>query len=192
MPLLMTTLVLTLVNGGAFPFARIPFQTSPRLTTLPDNPCAVLTQEQMAMLTNLEVTAVRRVPSITKVVEAERENREPGPGTICVYETDSAFGGISIWVPGRTTRTTDAYWAARSSYFETYRGSARPIPNVGMDAWLAGGADLHVLVRDNEYFTVSAQMWSQMYPIPSGQGHEFFIRAGELLTTIARAIVARL
>jgi hypothetical protein len=69
---------------------------------------------------------------------------------------------------------------------------ARSIPNVAMDAWLAGGADLHVLVRDDEYFTVSAQMWSQTHPIPSGQGHEFFVRAGELLTTIARAIVARL
>jgi hypothetical protein len=162
------------------------------LTTLPDNPCAVLTQEQMATLTRLEVTAVRRVPSIAKVVEAERENREPRPGTICVYETDSPFGGISIFVPNRTTRTTDAYWAARSRYFETYRGSARPIPDVAMDACLAGGADLHVLVRDNEFFTVSAQMWSQTHPIPSAQGHEFFVRSAELLTTIARAIVARL
>jgi hypothetical protein len=132
------------------------------------------------------------VPTIAKVVDAERENREPRPGTICVYETDSAFGGISIVVPDRATRTTGAYWAARSSYFETYRGSARPIPDVALDAWLAGGADLHVLVRDNEYFTVSAQMWSRTHPIPSGQGHEFFTRAGELLTTIARAIVARL
>jgi hypothetical protein len=192
MPLLMTTLVVTLLNGGALPFVGARFETSPQLTTLPDNPCAVLTQEQMAAITGLEVTTVRRVPSVTKIVEAQRNGRAAGPGTICVYETDSAFGGISIFVPDRTTRTTDVYWAARSRYFETYRGSARSVPNIAIDAWLAGGADLHVLIRDNEFFTVSAQMWSQTHPIPSDQGHEFFVRAGELLTAIARAIVARL
>lgn len=159
-------------------------RTPSRLTTLPDNPCDLITQKQMAEITDLDVSAVRRVPSINKIEKAERGNREPGPGTICVYETHTAFGAIRIFVPPRSTRATDMYWAARSKYFETYRGSARPIANVGVDAWLAGGADLHVLVRNNEYFTVSAQMSA----VPPGQAHDLFIEAGELLVKIASAV----
>jgi len=186
MPLLLPTLLFALASGGAFPFAGTLSQTSPRLT-LPENPCEVLTREQMATITDLDVIAVRRAASIGKVVQAQRENRAPGAGTICIYETQSAFGAISLFVPRRTTRTADAYWAARSQYFETYPGAARSIPGVGMDAWLAGGADLHVLVRGNDYFVVSAQM----YPLPPGQAHELFVRCGELLAKIATAIVAR-
>ena len=187
MPQLPVMLIFALLSGGA-PFAGTSFQTSSRLTTLPDNPCELFTQAQMAAITDLDVTAVRREPSISKIVEAQRKNHAPGPGTICSYETHSPFGAISIFVPPRTARTTAVYWAARSKYFETYPRSARPIPDVAMDAWLAGGAALHVLVRDHEYFSLSAQM----YPAPpEGQAHELFVQCGQLLVKIATAITAR-
>ena len=66
-----------------------------RLVALPDNPCDLLTQQRMASITRLAVTAVHRVPSIAKAVEAEREYRQPDAGTICNYETDSAFAAIT-------------------------------------------------------------------------------------------------
>src|SRR5204862_5003195 len=154
-----TLLLFALLSGTVLPLSNaLSGQTAPSLSTLPDNPCDLLTQERMAAITRLDVTAVQRVPSISKIVEAQRENREPGPGTICSYETRSAFAAITVFVPPRATRTTETYWAARSKYFETYRRSAQRIPDVGLDAWLADGADLHVLVRQNEYFTLSTQM----------------------------------
>jgi len=148
---------------------------SPRRVALPDNPCDLLTQQKMAAITHLNVTTVQRVPSISKVVEAQRENRQPDPGTICNYETDSAFGGITVYVPLRANRTTETYSTGRSKYFQTYRGAAQPIAGVGSDAWLSGGADLHVLVRPNEYFVVGTQMYQR--------------QSRELLITIAKAIL---
>jgi hypothetical protein len=172
-----TLLATALLSGALLPPSSAPGQVSPRLITLPDNPCDLLTREQLAAITRLDITAVQRVPSISKIVEAQRENREPDPGTICSYETRSAFAAISVFVPPRAIRTTDTYWAARSKYLETYPGSGRPIPDVGIDAWLAGGADLHVLVRQNEYFTLSTQMYQK--------------QSRELLINIARAVLAR-
>lgn len=129
------------------------------LSTLPDDPCSLFTATELQALTDLEVTNVERKPSLTKLVEAERANREPGPGSICVYDTRSPFASIAVFVPPKNTRTTALYWADRRQYFKTFGAAAQPIPHLGLDAWLSGGADLHVLVRDNEYFVLSTQMY---------------------------------
>ena len=126
--------------------------------SLPDNPCEVLSPEQVSAITGLEVTSVNRVPSLAKVVDAQRGNREPGPGTICNYGTRSDFGAILIAVPPRADRRASRYWEARAKYFETFPGAAQPVGGLGKDAWLSGGTTLHVLVRGDEYFTVSTQM----------------------------------
>jgi hypothetical protein len=49
-------------------------------------------------------------------------------------------------------RRTAVYWEKRAKYFETFRGSAKGVAGLGMDAWGAGGSALNVLVREDEYF----------------------------------------
>ena len=148
-----------------------------RLTSLPENPCAVLTVEQVAAATGLRVTSMRRVASIPEIVPAQRERREPVAGSICSYETRSDFGELNIHVPRRTERRTASYWEARERYFGAFPGSAQAIPDLGIDAWLAGGASLHVLACQDEYFTVSTQMYQ--------------VRSRELLVALARAMLGR-
>ena len=149
-----------------------------RPTTLPDDPCEVLNQARMSAITGLEVTSVRRVPSIEKIIQAQDENREPDPGTICSYETRSDFGAIAIVIPAQTGRSAAAYWENRTEYFKTFPGSAQPVPGLGMDAWLSGGTSLHVLVREGEQFAVLTQMYRP--------------ESRELLVKIARAILEQL
>jgi len=145
--------------------------------SLPDNPCDVLTAAELSDITGLTVTSVRRVPSIQEVVSAERRGRKPEPGTICSFETNSQFGALSIVVPHRSERRSELYWEARSKYFETYPGSAEHIPGLAMDAWLAGGASLSVLVRDNEYLMLSTQTYHR--------------QSRDVLVEVAQAIARR-
>lgn len=151
-----------------------PVQSS----SLPDDPCEVLNSAQMSAITGLEVTSVNRAPSLAKVVLAQRENREPGPGAICIYETRSEFGAILVAVPARADRRAAEYWEARAKYFETFPGAAQPVEGLGMDAWLSGGAALHVLARGDEHFTVSTQMH---HP-----------RSRELLVNVAKVVLGQL
>lgn len=129
--------------------------------SLPDNPCDVLTAAELADVTGLEVTSMRRVPSILEIVTAQREGREPEPGTICGFETNSPFGALLISVPPRAERRSELYWEARSKYFETFPGSAQHIEGLGIDAWVSGGTSLRVLVRENEYVGLSTQMYQR-------------------------------
>ena len=149
-----------------------------RQTSLPEDPCGLLNQTRLSAITGLEVTAARRVPSIAKIVQAQDENREPDPGTICSYETRSDFGAILIVIPTKADRRAAAYWENRESYFKTYPGSAQPVAGLGMDAWLSGGSSLHVLVREGEQFALTTQMYKP--------------ESRELLVKIARAILDQL
>ena len=126
--------------------------------SLPDNPCEVLNPAQVSAITGVEVASANRVPSLDKVVQAQRENREPGPGTICLYETRSDFGAILLAVPARADRSAAEYWKTRAKYFETFPGAVQSVAGIGTDAWLSGGTALHVLVRGDEHFTLSTQM----------------------------------
>jgi hypothetical protein len=171
------SVTLMLLSGKALPAAKVFGQNVAQVVRLPDNPCEVLTRAEMSTITGLDVTAVRREPSISKMVRAQRENRKAGPGAICSYETRSGFGAITISVPPRAERTNASYWAFRAKYFEIYRGSAQVISGLGRDAWLAGGADLHVLVQQDEYFVLSTQLHQR--------------QSRELLVKIAKAIVDR-
>jgi hypothetical protein len=135
--------------------------------SLPDNPCDLLTAAELAAVTGLEVTSVRRVPSI----------HEPEPGSICSFETNSHFGALSIVVPRRSERRSERYWAARAKYFQMFPGSAQPIPGLGIDAWLAGGAGLSVLIRENEYLMLSTQNYHR--------------QSRDVLVEIARAVARR-
>lgn len=149
-----------------------------RLVSLPDDPCELLNPSQVSAITGLRVTSAKRVPSISKVIEAQDENREPNPGTICSYETGSEIGAIMIAVPKRADRHAAEYWEARTKYFETFPGSAKAVADLGKDAWLSGGTTLRVLVRGDDYFTVSTQIY-QPY-------------SGELVIKIARLVLDQL
>jgi len=131
----------------------------------------------MSAISGLEVTSVKRVPGIQKIISAQSENREPGPGTICVYVTRSHFGAIMIAVLPRTERSAAKYWDARAKYFETFPGSAQDVADVGMDAWLSGGTSLTVLVRGDEYFSLSTQMYQP--------------RSQDLLVSIAHVVLGQ-
>ena len=146
-----------------------------RLASLPENPCEVIDAAQVSVVTGLEVSASRRVPDFEKIVRAQEENREPGPGTICNYETRGGFGSILIAVPARDDRSAAEYWKTRAKYFETFPGSAQSVPGLGIDAWISGGTALHVLVRGDEYFTLSTQM---VQP-----------RSREMLVNLAQAVL---
>ena len=134
-------------------------QRAPGQPSLPDNPCDIVARAAIQSAGNLLVTDVRRAPSITKIVQAQRNNADPGRGTICVFETTSAFGAISVAVLPKTERRAARYWETRNRYFQTFPGSAHVISAMGEDAWLAGGADLHVLLHDDEYLTISVQYY---------------------------------
>jgi hypothetical protein len=148
------------------------------LASLPDNPCDLLTSEQVAVATGLEVTEARHLPSIRKIVQAQNIGGEPEPGTICSYETRSEFGAVTVVVPPHADRSAASYWQDRERAFSTFPMSARMISGVGEDAWLGGGTGLHVLTRQGEYFMVGTQMYSR--------------RSADLLVALARGVLDRL
>jgi hypothetical protein len=143
---------------------------------LPETPCDVMTPAQMSAASGLEVTSATRVETIAEIVQARRRERAPSAGTICRYDTSGPFGSIALEIPA--ARRAEAYTSARAAAFATYPGSTAAIPDVGADAWLAGGASLHVLVRDADYFTVATQ-----HARPESR---------DVLVRIARRIVAEL
>ena len=149
-----------------------------QLASLPDNPCEILDPSKVSAAAGLEVTSANRAPSLDKVVDAQRENREPGPGTICVYETRGDFGAILLSVRARADRNAAEYWKTRAKYLETSPGSAQPVTGLGLDAWFSGGTTLHVLARGDESFTLSTQM---VQP-----------RSREVLINIARVVLSQL
>jgi hypothetical protein len=169
---------LVVFNVGGMPSPAAPSQAQAqlRLAALPDNPCEILTAAQVSSVTGLEIPAVQRLPDIMKVVRAQEDQREPGPGIICSYETRSDLGAITIVVPTRAERGGATYWEARSRYFKTFPGSARAVAGLGTDAWLGGGNSLTVLVGD-EYFALSTQLHQP--------------RSRAVLIDIARAVLER-
>ena len=121
---------------------------------------------------------MRRAPGIDEIVHARNDGRKPEPGIICLYETRSEFGAISIVVPSPADRTTARYREAREKYFSAFPGSARAIPGLGEDAWIGGGAILQVLARKDQRFGVGTQKYSQ--------------RSEDLLIALARAVIGHL
>lgn len=129
-----------------------------RVAFLPDDPCAVLRPARITEVTGIEIISVKRAPSLDKVVQAQKENREPAPGTICIYETRTDMGALMIILPARTDRTAARYWEDRAKYFETFPGSAHYVEGLGTDAWISAGTSLRVLARGDEHFMVATQM----------------------------------
>jgi hypothetical protein len=160
--------------AASYPSEQV-FDVRPGRTMLPDNPCDIVSLEQVAEATGLMVTAFNRVAGILETTTAERESRPPPPGRLCVFETRSDFGQLMLYLPAEHTNLV--FRAQRAKYFASYPGSARPISGVGEEAWLAGGASLHVFAAPDFYFVVSVQMYQP--------------EAADLLVRLARAIINR-
>ena len=145
---------------------------------VPENPCALLSAQDMASVTGLPVTEARRLTSIKQDVRAQQEARALDPGVICSYKTSPDFESINIVFGREAPDMVGAYEEARDRYFRTFPGAAELIPGVGQDAWLAGGASLTVLTVDRRYFSVSTQMYDR--------------RSRTILIRVARAVLSRL
>lgn len=166
-------------GGGAGPGAgESPSPVEARIASLPENPCELLTRSEVAVATGLRVRQARRVPDIEEIIRAEKEGRAARTNTICSYDTPGDIVAITIIVPPVSDRNSAAYLSQREAYFRQYPGSARHVSGVGEDAWLAGGATLHVLAGKSAYFIVATRMAQPKSP--------------EVVAAVARAVIERL
>jgi hypothetical protein len=138
----------------------------------------LLTVEQVAASSGLTVLAARRVPSIAEEVQGQRNGGPPTLGSICSYETTSDFGAITVGMLVSAESAAAKYWEAREWYFRAFPGSAQPIRDLGMDAWIGGFTRLRILVRENLQFTVATQMF------PKGSRG-----SSDVIVKVARAIL---
>jgi hypothetical protein len=153
--------ILVIANDWTIAQGHPSISTFLQFPSLPENPCELLTIQQISFATGLEVIEMRRVPDIAEIVRAQEEGRNPGPGNICSYRTISEFGEINIDIPPQAERNVGHYWKTRDSYFRTFPGSADPISGLGKDAWIGGGTSLHVLVRDDVHLGISTQFYQR-------------------------------
>lgn len=85
---------------GLLPLALIACSAT-ALTALPDNPCDLLSVEELAAATGVEISGASRVLGQRESFAAAKSEQEPRRGSICRYETPSEFGSIAVIVPDR-------------------------------------------------------------------------------------------
>lgn len=170
-----TILAVSVAAASAGPVAAGQGHTP--VTVLPENPCDLLTPEQITAAVGFQVIDVRRVPGIGEIVNAQERHREPPAGLLCAYRTRE-LGDVTIGVPPPEQRTAAAYWDRRDAYFRAFPGSAERIPGLGIDAWLSGGTSISVLAGAEAHFHVSVQ--------------HYHPRAWAFLIEVARAAAAKL
>ena len=137
-----------------------PAPTAPTFVGyLPQNPCELLTTEQVAAASGIRILSARRVPDISEIIRAERENRSARASTICNYDSSADVGDIVVIIPEVSQQNVAAYRKSRDEYARNF--SAQKISGVGEDAWLAGGNTLHVLAGRNAQFIVATRYWQQ-------------------------------
>ena len=146
------------------------------VASLPENPCELLTAEQVAAATGLRVTGARRMPDIGEIIRAEKEGRTARVNTICSYDTPTEFESITIIVPPVSDQSSAAFRKAREDY--SRRSRAEPIAGLGEDAWLAAGTTLHVLAGKSAQFIVATR------------AHQDSSR--DVVIAVANAVLARL
>ena len=142
---------------------------------IPENPCELLAPEQLANATGLEIMGAERKRDILELVRAQDENRSIGPGRVCVYKTQTVFGDIMVGLAEE--QDPAKFRQARDIYFARFPGSAKPIPNLGQDAWIGGGANLRLLIRNDLQLTISTQNYQKA-------SEELLIRIARRLLTM--------
>lgn len=146
--------------------------SEPALNALPENPCALLSTQQVASAAGVEVSRALRQLSQRESIEAGRAGREPAPGSVCRYETPGELVSIAVILPDRRG-PLGSRWRAPHCV-------ARPRPWETQDdrVWMLG-ARAAVCVGPDLFVWVSVQM-----------GHE--PGAVVAATGVARAILRRL
>jgi hypothetical protein len=61
--------------------------SGPALTALPENPCHLLSAQQVAAAAGVEISGAHRVLSQRESIEAGQPGRQLPPGSICQYES---------------------------------------------------------------------------------------------------------
>ncbi len=132
--------------AAAFVFLASTFRAGPVndqrvvVRSLPDDPCALLTREQVAAATGSAVLSSGVIPDERFIFPVE-----PNP---CGYETDGRFAEVIVWVGyGR-----QAFIDAR----DRDPRNTRPVEGIGDEAFEHGKATLWVLVG-NGAFSIGTQ-----------------------------------
>lgn len=126
-----------------------------RISTIPDDPCELLTPADVSKAAGISIESARRVPDIGEIVRAHRENRRAVVGNLCNYDSTAPVGDIVVAVPDISSQSIAAFRKERDEYAKNSR--AEPVEGVGYEAWLAGGNALHVLAAKNLQFVVSTR-----------------------------------
>ncbi|MGH8991022.1 MAG: hypothetical protein ACRDZ7_05780 [Acidimicrobiia bacterium] len=111
---------------------------------LPEDPCALLSADDVAATTEATVTKTERVASIDQIVAVQdrggtADDVPTGDRRLCSYTTTSRLRAITVFVPKASGDAAKLFTSRRGGHDESVDG-------VGDDAYLAGGASLHVLV----------------------------------------------
>ena len=146
--------------------------SAPGLTSLPENPCDLLSVRQVAAAAGVEISGAHRVLSQRESMEVGRSGRPPASGSICRYESPTPLVSIAVIFPDRR--------GPLDRRSETPRCRAAGTAGVSNDArvWRAGGASA-VCVGPDLVVWVSVQMAHESGASPAAMG-------------VARAIAQRL
>lgn len=163
-------------SGSGAPVAGAPAPAPlHKITSLPDNPCELLSAEEVAAATGLRIESARRMPDIGEVLKSEREGRAARVSGICTYDASGEDSEISLIVPSVSDQSRAAFMRERGAYSDQSR--VEPVSGLGEDAWLAG-TTLHVLAGNTAQFMVAAR---------GRQEH-----SRDLVVAVAKAVLAKI
>ena len=118
---------------------------------LPEDPCALLREDEVAATLKAPVSKVERTPSVEQVVAAQRRAGDKavvpvGDQRLCLYTTTSPFETVIVFVPGPSDGGTKE--------FDAGRRDGTILEHLGNGAYLLGGT-LNVLASRNSMFSIS-------------------------------------
>lgn len=130
-----------------------PRQSTPPPKALPNDPCQILSKEQVSNATDLAIVGSRGVPGMGKSVRSQQEGREPS-ADFCIYSTASGSPAAMISVPRVDDPNFGSYRKYRQEYARAFK--VQSVKGIGQDAWIRGNF-IAVLVGHDRYFTAELQ-----------------------------------
>jgi hypothetical protein len=158
--------------SSAFSVAAVIGCSRPALAVLPENPCELLSVQQVSAAAGVQVSGAQRVPGQQGSLEAGAASQPPASGSICRYDSPTPLVSIAVFFPDRR--------GALDRRSEDPRCAGADAANDSIDPriWPAGGAHA-VCVGPDLVVWVAVQMGHEPNAAPAGLG-------------VARAIVQRL
>lgn len=114
----------------------------------PDDPCALLTPQEVSEAIGLEVEEEREVPSKSDGVKGQSSR-------LCLYDTTEPYGSIVVYLNSEV---------AEKDFRKNMRRdpiNTEEVPDVGDLAFIHGGAGIQILVDDTAV-SVSVQMFDSV------------------------------